>query len=686
MKVQHIDFDTRCLFPGCKQNCPGKNGLKQHLWCPHHIKSPDEYIAAASRTSQSTSLGPNDADFPPFQDDSEPKSPAAHEERALHIDTDFPADPYLSDFSANGPQPMIEMLATQTAAIYPLTNSPPQSPPDSSPTGSSRSKLENDDNAAASSSDGDLSWTNVPLFDPDCSPLAFNSHSQNGYSQEDDPENTLSYTSISSSSSSTLSETLNNPRLLLVTSQGSRRRVFHPLLTGDICDNLNLDQDTECDYSDWYPFNDGMEFEMADFLFHWNEMSAGDIDLLCEIWNASLSLHGAFAPFTNHKDLYVRIDAIPYGDVLWKSFTISYVGEHPSRGPAPTWMDDQQTIWYHNPMQVLCSMIANPDFATEFDYVPYHTYINDDIIGKDPSTHGSFFVPIILGSDKTTVSIATGNNEYWPVYISIGNIRNSTQCLAPADDLDENPAYIIPRTSCHTAQLVYNFELLHVWDTYGIVGNIRPFTDDFPRANIHELLSPNILHQVIKGAFKDHLVTWVERYLFAMHTRADAQQIMDAVDRRQKTMEEIESLQHSIKCSKQLLAWINSVQHEWSSTSPQAAHLSQNMNNNLEDEWVNNGEKSDPFIELSKRASEWRLDPIDVINKLSLPEFPDLLLEYLQGSSPDMAGLEELPAYLNINLHHSAIATFYAPSDHAGTAGMRSKHIRAVKTWMNGSG
>lgn len=35
------------------------------------------------------------------------------------------------------------------------------------------------------------------------------------------------------------------------------------------------------------------------------------------------------------------------------------------------------------------------------------------------------FVPIILGSDKTTVSVATGNNKYYPVYVSIGNIHNN---------------------------------------------------------------------------------------------------------------------------------------------------------------------------------------------------------------------------------------------------------------------
>ena len=34
------------------------------------------------------------------------------------------------------------------------------------------------------------------------------------------------------------------------------------------------------------------------------------------------------------------------------------------------------------------------------------------------------FVPIILGSDKTTVSVATGQNDFHPVYISIGNVQN----------------------------------------------------------------------------------------------------------------------------------------------------------------------------------------------------------------------------------------------------------------------
>ena len=37
------------------------------------------------------------------------------------------------------------------------------------------------------------------------------------------------------------------------------------------------------------------------------------------------------------------------------------------------------------------------------------------------------FVPIILGSDKTTVSVGTGNNEYYPLYLSIGNVSNKAR-------------------------------------------------------------------------------------------------------------------------------------------------------------------------------------------------------------------------------------------------------------------
>jgi hypothetical protein len=50
-----------------------------------------------------------------------------------------------------------------------------------------------------------------------------------------------------------------------------------------------------------------------------------------------------------------------------------------------------------------------------------------DIIANDPETHGAMFVPVILGSDKTTVSVATGQVEYWPLYGGIGNTHNNVR-------------------------------------------------------------------------------------------------------------------------------------------------------------------------------------------------------------------------------------------------------------------
>lgn len=44
------------------------------------------------------------------------------------------------------------------------------------------------------------------------------------------------------------------------------------------------------------------------------------------------------------------------------------------------------------------------------------------------------FVPVILGSDKTTVSVATGQNDFWPLYMSTGNVHNKVR-RAQADAL-----------------------------------------------------------------------------------------------------------------------------------------------------------------------------------------------------------------------------------------------------------
>jgi len=45
-------------------------------------------------------------------------------------------------------------------------------------------------------------------------------------------------------------------------------------------------------------------------------------------------------------------------------------------------------------------------------------------IAKDIRTRGAVLIPIILGADKTTVSVGTGSSEFHPLYMSIGNVHN----------------------------------------------------------------------------------------------------------------------------------------------------------------------------------------------------------------------------------------------------------------------
>ncbi|EGO30780.1 hypothetical protein SERLADRAFT_339506, partial [Serpula lacrymans var. lacrymans S7.9] len=86
------------------------------------------------------------------------------------------------------------------------------------------------------------------------------------------------------------------------------------------------------------------------------------------------------------------------------------------------------------------------------------------------------------------------------------------------------------RSEEHTEVLVNCLDLGVLWDEYGIVGDLVPFTNDFPHADIHELLAPNLLHQLIKGTFKDHLVTWVEEYITQNYSSACANKILDDID------------------------------------------------------------------------------------------------------------------------------------------------------------
>ncbi|KAF8222027.1 hypothetical protein L208DRAFT_1015554, partial [Tricholoma matsutake] len=72
-----------------------------------------------------------------------------------------------------------------------------------------------------------------------------------------------------------------------------------------------------------------------------------------------------------------------------------------------------------------------------------------------------------------------------------------------------------------------------------------PFTTAFPHPDIHKHLSPNILHQIIKGTFKDHVVDWVEQFIKSAYSKVHADKILADIDCQIVVAPPFPGLQHS---------------------------------------------------------------------------------------------------------------------------------------------
>ncbi|KAH9986313.1 hypothetical protein BJV74DRAFT_796808 [Russula compacta] len=97
-------------------------------------------------------------------------------------------------------------------------------------------------------------------------------------------------------------------------------------------------------------------------------------------------------------------------------------------------------------------------------------------------------------------------------------------CMAWAHTLQITLSRYFLQASCKAGAL--SLKILRAYLYYDSV------MSHFPCADIYELLSLDILHQLIKGMFKDHLVTWVEEYLILRHRKVTANEILDDIDRQ----------------------------------------------------------------------------------------------------------------------------------------------------------
>ncbi|TBU36868.1 hypothetical protein BD309DRAFT_995400 [Dichomitus squalens] len=450
----------------------------------------------------------------------------------------------------------------------------------------------------------------------------------------------------------------------------------HPHLRGDPCDvNGNAlpahfapPPPPPPAPEDWSPFPDRTTFEYAEHTFEQMESSEGYAGALLRILaarEAQLGLDNIRPIFDNVAHQMATIDAIPHGDQDWTSFALRYAG--PVQANSSGWKHKTYVFHRRDALKAVENIVASPDFKNSFDVAPYEEFLTlptgektrrfsnlmsgqwaykkaqiaeqssiQDEIATNSDHDGDMLVPIICGADKTTVSVQTGNQEFHPVYLSVGNVHNDMRrahreavvplaflAIPKGDRADEDseefrifkkqlyhhaltmilsplrPGMLAPHVMkcpdglhCRAIfqlgpfiadypeqvylagivqgwcpkclarpeqlatagdprfrdlneELRSTFNAADLWDSFDVVNDVTPFTDYFPRADIQELLTPDLLHQLIKGTFKDHLVTWVEDYIRATApSAAEAKRVLDDIDRRLAATPSFPGLRH----------------------------------------------------------------------------------------------------------------------------------------------
>ncbi|KAH9939740.1 uncharacterized protein BXZ73DRAFT_43384 [Epithele typhae] len=319
----------------------------------------------------------------------------------------------------------------------------------------------------------------------------------------------------------------------------------------------------------------------------------------------------------DNRSFLKAIDTLPGPKASWYMHEIGVTGTLTDENNQP--ITEALDLWGRNPVHLIEDLIGNPEFDGEMAYEPrceYEVsedggvameYIDDMHSGKWMSEvqkilpQGATAASVIIASDKTQLSVFSGDKQAWPVYLTIGNISKTVRkspsrravvllgyipvskllcfpekeralqgyrlfhycmslllkplieagingvemvcadgvvrrihpvlaayladfpeqclitcckqnrcptCIVEADQRGE-PLDSLYRDPTTTKAALNNPVTDKRFTNEGLHHVPEPFWANLPYANIFACIAPDLLHQLHKGVFKDHLVKWV---------------------------------------------------------------------------------------------------------------------------------------------------------------------------------
>ncbi|KAG5640131.1 hypothetical protein DXG03_000990, partial [Asterophora parasitica] len=393
---------------------------------------------------------------------------------------------------------------------------------------------------------------------------------------------------------------------------------------------------------------------MADFLYRRVEMSATNIDELFDLWALSMTEHDDFGPFSSYKHMYEAINAT------------KLVGPN-----EPAWKSAVE-VWYRDPDIVIRNMLDNPEFDGSFDYTPY--------IRRD--SNGARTWSDFMSGNYAWKHAWTGDDSKALMKVYLSAIAGHVPAeMVQAISAFMDACYIVRREDITEASLneleaaVRRFH--HHREIFRTTG-VRPTGFNLPRQHalshyrhhIEQFGAPNGLCSTITES----------RHITAVKKPWRRSNRYEALGQMLLTNQRLDKLAAS------RADFVSRNMLKPTCLPPPTPLIQDLIEGQLGDD---DAGPIDEYVtgNVSSRAYPRDLD--ELAAAINQPQLPDLLRRFLfdQLNKDDTISSNTVPLDAcplingDIKVFHSAITTFYAPSDNSGIRGMRRERIRSTPCW-----